>query len=209
MDELDLSKLLGGKPFVLSTQVAQHGISVPTQSLADTGANGRLFMDTQLGIDLAKSFQIKLQRLPTPGRTKGFDGTPGTPITHVIFLNFRVNGRRFLNSPFLLADLGQHDIIIGRKWMADQDVWLDVKNRQLFWPDDRTPEDILSEPANTVVPKEILQRPAINPIHQADMERRDKLFERKVRWQPSTTFEKESRGNILKMNWKLKDLDVA
>jgi hypothetical protein len=40
--------------------------------------------------------------------------------------------------PLLIADLGNHEIILGRKWLAEQDIWLDVKNR---WPNERSPEE--------------------------------------------------------------------
>jgi hypothetical protein len=77
----------------------------------------------------------------------------------------------------LLADLGQHQLIIGRRWLAEHKIWLDVENRRLVWPDKRTPVEEVSEPLQTVVPRRILPRPKPDATHQADMERRDRLLE--------------------------------
>lgn len=136
MVEIDLSKLLGGQGFNVNSQVAYNGLSFPMTTLADTGANGSLFIDKQQAIKISKFFNIPTQRLKTAADTKGFDGQPGSPITHAIKLHLVVDGRRFLNQPFLIIDLGQHDIIIGRRWLSDQDVWLDVRNRRLIWPNE-------------------------------------------------------------------------
>lgn len=81
---------------------------------------------------------IPTQQLKTAAGTKGFNGRPGSPITHIIVLHLVINGRRFLNQPFLILDLGQHDIIVGRRWLAEKDVWMDVRNRRLVWPNERT-----------------------------------------------------------------------
>jgi hypothetical protein len=35
----------------------------------------------------------------------------------------------------LILDLGSHNLILGRKWLAYHDIWLDVRNRRLLWPD--------------------------------------------------------------------------
>lgn len=45
--------------------------------------------------------------------------------------------------PMPIANLGQHDLILGKSWLAEEDIWLDVRNRRLLWPEDRSPiEDI-------------------------------------------------------------------
>ncbi|WP_206734022.1 retropepsin-like aspartic protease, partial [Stenotrophomonas sp. MA5] len=89
-------------------------------SLADSGANGYVFIDSQLAIDIAKFLNLKIKKLPQKCGTKGFNGTPGTDITHAIYLHLWINGRRFLNVPMLMTDLERHDIIIGRLWMEEQ-----------------------------------------------------------------------------------------
>jgi hypothetical protein len=41
--------------------------------------------------------------------------------------------------PFLVTDFGSYTVILGRKWLAEQDVWLDIRNHRLVWPNERTP----------------------------------------------------------------------
>jgi hypothetical protein len=64
------------------------------------------------------------------------DGKTKEPVTHVIFLDLRIDGRQSKEVPLLIADLGNHEIILGRKWLAEQDIWLDVKNRRMIWPNE-------------------------------------------------------------------------
>lgn len=49
---------------------------------------------------------IPTQQLKTAAGTKGFNGQPGLPITHVIVLHLVINGRRFLDQPFINSWFG-------------------------------------------------------------------------------------------------------
>jgi hypothetical protein len=44
---------------------------------------------------------------------------------------------KILERPMLIADLGQHDLILGRKWFAENKIWLNPGERELVWPEDR------------------------------------------------------------------------
>ena len=171
--EIDLSKLLGGQSFNVPSQIALNGFSFPMTTLADTGANGSLFIDRQRAVEIARFYDTKIQRLDTTAETKGFNGRQGPSITHAIILHLIIDNRRFLNQTFLLVDLGQHDMIIGRRWLAEQDVWMDVRNRRLIWPNECVPTDEVRLATTRPLPKRILKRPTPNPDHQADVERRD------------------------------------
>lgn len=176
---MDLEKLLGGNPFTVSSALSYNGFAVTVATLIDTGANGQVFIDTNLAIDLAKAFGRKVYKLPFTCGTRTFDGKAGPQLTHVILLHLWLDGRRFLNTPMILADLGQHQLIIGRKWLAERDVWLDVKNRALLWPAE--PSDFEKAlPAPKLVPRSILQRPEPNPLHQEDAERRDRALNEEI-----------------------------
>jgi hypothetical protein len=59
----------------------------------------------------------------------------------------------------LIADLGHHDLIIGRKWMAAQGI-LDVRNRKMIWPDETPTLDPVQIAQELSVNKRALQRPA-------------------------------------------------
>jgi hypothetical protein len=134
-------------------------------------------MDTQFAIEAARFFNIPVHPLPEPCRVKGFDGKSSTEITHAIILHLSVDGRRFLNMPIIITDLGQHDMIIGKNWLAEHDVWLNMKDQRLVWPDQRSLLDEIQSQQTMSLPKAILKRPKVNPDHQRNMERRNRLIE--------------------------------
>ena len=128
MVEIDLSKLLGRQGFHVNSQLAYNGLSFPMTTLADTGANRYLFIDTKKAIELAHFYNIPTEPLRQPVKIRGFSGSDRLHITHAIKLHLIVGGRRFLNQTFLILNLGQHEAIISRQWFAEHDVWLDVWN---------------------------------------------------------------------------------
>lgn len=63
-----------------------------------------------------------------------------------------IDGKQFDNAPMVLAPLGRYDIILGRNWLTEQVIWLDVKHRSLVWP--QQPDELPSgeqQPTSTEV----------------------------------------------------------
>ncbi|BCR85209.1 uncharacterized protein ACHE_20667S [Aspergillus chevalieri] len=169
-------------------------------------------MDTQRATELVKFFGIPTRRLNTPIGTKGYDGRAGSTITDAIVCHLLVGGRRFLNQPFLIADLGQHDMIIGRKWFDSHDVWLNVKHRKLVWPEQRSCLDDIQSKQYLEAPKQILQRPKPDPTHQADMERRDRRIEKeeqKEQYRVPRKEEADRRSDMAKMSRALQGQEIS
>ena len=77
----------------------------------------------------------------------------------------------------LILDLGQHDLILGRKWFELYDIWIDPRNRRLIWPNERSLFDEAKMNTDLVVDRRALMKPPPNPAHQADANRRDKATE--------------------------------
>ena len=203
MVEIDLSKLLGGQGFHVDSQLAYNGLSFTVNTLADTGANGYLFIDTKKAIELARFYNIPTEPLRQPAKTRGFSGSDGPHITHTIKLHLIVGGRRFLNQTFLILNLGQHEAIIGRRWFAEHDVWLDVRNRRLIWPYEQTLKDELEASQPKILPRQILQRPRPRLEHQKDADRRDQKMnqedQRIERYRPPRSEDMDRRSNMWKM----------
>ena len=93
MVKIDLSKLLGGQGFNVHSQIAYNGLSLPMTTLADTGANDFLFIDTQWAIEIVKYFEIPTIQLRTAAGTKGFNEQSETLITHAIMLHLVIDGQ--------------------------------------------------------------------------------------------------------------------
>ena len=63
---------MGGKQFVVSYTLNMNGCGVSLHSLADTGANGYLFLNTALAVRLSKALDVKIERLPYSVPIRGF-----------------------------------------------------------------------------------------------------------------------------------------
>jgi predicted aspartyl protease len=124
-----LSQLVGGPHLTIPCTLSKNGYAIQLHALADSGANGFLFLDTLCAIDIAKFLGLKAQRLPTAIHVKGYDGKTGNSITHILRLHLTIDGRRQYHVPFLILDLGSHDCIIRRKWFKHFHVLIDVKER--------------------------------------------------------------------------------
>lgn len=168
---VDLSQLLGGKAFDLPCSIIINGFSFDTCSLVDTGANGFLFIHSALVALLAQHCSATIHRFPKSIPVKGFNGQEATPITKWISLSFQIDRRRFLRIPFLVADIGRHDIIVGRKWLDYYNVDLGIRSRRLLWPTDLPPQ--LHFDRHVHLTKEIMSSNRINYAHQRDSDRRD------------------------------------
>jgi len=81
----------------------------------------------------------------------------------------------------LILNLGQQDIILGRKWFKKLDIWLDIKNRRLIWPEGRCLDDCEELRHERIIKKRDLVDLKPNPAYQADADRRDKAFREEER----------------------------
>jgi predicted aspartyl protease len=111
-----------------------NGIGIALQALADTGANGYLFLSRSLANQLVKSLGLSYYTLPHPLQVTGYDGKSSTRITQYLRLYLTIDGRRVYNAPFIVLDLGKHDCIIGVKLIRRFRLLLDPSRNQFKWP---------------------------------------------------------------------------
>lgn len=109
---VQLSHLFGGQSFTVSSRISINGYRINITALSDTGANRWIFLNTPVAIAAAKFLHTSTIPLDRPW---GYDSKSEFEITHAIKFNLAVGGRRFLEVPMLIVDLGNHDMIIGRK----------------------------------------------------------------------------------------------
>jgi predicted aspartyl protease len=114
MSDVDLSRLMDGRSFTVPCTLSHNGNGVDTAALADTGANAFILVDTQCATRIADFLNVPLEGLPRLIPVKGYNGQRGSPITQMLRMHLRVDERRQYNVPFLVSDLGHHDIILGR-----------------------------------------------------------------------------------------------
>src|SRR5436189_5390293 len=149
-----------------------------TTALTDTGANAFALLDTKYATKLSEFLNSPLETLETPIPVKGYNGNIGTPITSFLRAHLRVDGWRQYNVPFLITDLGNHDLILGRKWLSFLDLWLDVRNRQLIWPTSLPPTPMFVKEITTSMQNILGRSP--DPKHQEDANQRDKKLEEEI-----------------------------
>ncbi len=133
--EIDIRKLIGGVAFTVSCNLSANGNTVTTiYALPDTGAHGFAFMDTRCAMASAKFLGVPLRKLQDPIAIKGYDGREGRAVTHFLECTLTIDGRRLTLVPFLVLDLGNHDLILGSQWFEYYDVKPDLRRRRLEWP---------------------------------------------------------------------------
>jgi hypothetical protein len=88
-----------------------------------------------------------------------------------------IDGRR-LKVLFLIIGLGDHDVILGRKWASHLEVLIDCKNRSLKWPAHRPARKHYSKVIATskaaLLPAKRSSK--LNKQHQRDADRRDAIM---------------------------------
>ena len=153
------------------------GVSV----LPDTGANGFAYIDSRCAYAVSKCLGEKPKNLGYSIQSKGFDGKKGPVISQYILLSLWINGRRLDNLPFLIVDLGSHDVILGSRFLAHFDIMIDSRQRRLVWPTDHPETLSFSSPIRTLLQYLLTDRPKLFKIHQKDVTRRDSLFNKEDR----------------------------
>jgi transposase InsO family protein len=176
LTRLDLSLLLGGKHFTFPCTISFNGFAISTYSLIDTGANGFIFISEKFAWLLFEKLGWKIEKLPFPSLPiKGYDGKRGPSITSFLRTHLILDGRRIYNVPFLVLPLGNHDIIIGKTFLEYFNISPNIAQRKLYWPRNHPKTTSVITPGINI-PRQILQRPAVQNTHQQDMEARDWLI---------------------------------
>jgi hypothetical protein len=107
--------------------IAHNRYIVKLNVLANSRANGFVFINTLYTINITKFLNVKAQRLPRLINVKGYDRKAGSAITHILRLHLTIDGRRQYYIPLLILNLGSHDCILGRKWFVFLGVLINTK----------------------------------------------------------------------------------
>jgi predicted aspartyl protease len=167
---------MGGRHFTVLCTLSKNRYRITLSALIDSGANGFVFIDTAYANNISTFLNLKPEPLIQPIIPKGFNGQPSKAVTHMLTLHLSLNGQRQEDIPFMILDLGNHDVILGLKWMSYFNVWLKPRDKRLMWPDEpkhATPPLFQRE---ILVPRTTLRHGKIQPKHQQDVYARDQAF---------------------------------
>jgi hypothetical protein len=161
MCDLDFSKLIGRESFTLPCTISRNGLGIKTFSLMDTGAGGHTFIPKDFAKLACYHLDVTPQVMPMTCIIRGFDGREAEPVTHYLELTLLIDGHRQIKVPMLIADLGKHDMILGREWASQSNVLIDCRNHRLIWPEEKPlPKSwnkIISVNKKDLLPKQLTQ----------------------------------------------------
>jgi transposase InsO family protein len=155
--------------------VSLNGLALELKALNDTGANAFALINHHKALTIAQCLGTKIRLLPSAQPVRGFNGQAGTPIAYYLRLNFEIDKRKMRNVPFLVCELGQHDIILGRQFFQHCGATLNCTNNSLQWPTWFRP---FPYPLGEIVlPPEALYEVPLDESQQEDADRRDALLD--------------------------------
>jgi hypothetical protein len=127
---------MGGVAFTILCDLSFNGNTVSQiYALPNTGANGFAFIDTRCAKAITTFLGTPLLLLESSIRIRGYDGQAKQRVSHYLLCNLVVDQRRLPQVPFLVLDLGNHDLILGSDWFSYYDVKPDMRRRKLLWPE--------------------------------------------------------------------------
>ena len=180
MSKLDLNTLVGGRHLTMPVRLVRQGIMVKFDALIDSGANGYAFLDSNTLRHLNRFSEAQTRKLPNPIPIQGYNGSVGKNyVSFVSYFDLHVDKRIQRKTPFLILPLGNHPLILGRKWLQHNDVWLNCRLHRLKWPDDTPPSHNLARYIE-IPHHELFAEKTISRKSQRDADRRDRLMDRQI-----------------------------
>jgi hypothetical protein len=137
---IDLTQLIGGRQLLVNCKVSWGGKTRTFDALVDTGANAYALINQNLIRPLTKVLHMPVHKLKKPIPLRGFDGQPGETIQQIIELDLELDRHEQTRQYLLVAELGSHELILGRKWLAKHDILPDCRRKCLHWPGDHKPD---------------------------------------------------------------------
>jgi len=134
ISHVDLSQLVSEKSCTIFCTLFHNGYQVLTSVLADLGVNAFTLINTKCAAKLTDFLNALLEELPKPISIYRYNRLVGQPITNILQIYLWVDRQRQYNILFLITDLGSHDMILERKWLAYLGLQFNIQNRWLIWP---------------------------------------------------------------------------
>jgi hypothetical protein len=165
---------MGGAGFRVPSRISKNQIALKTSALADTGANGFIFCNTQKALEAIQHCGAKTTKLSSPIKVTDYSGRPGNDITHGITLNLELDGVMYPKTFALITNYSKHDLLIRYHFFAQHGILLDPANRKLIQRVSEPEQPFFGRVLTIQPPK--AEDPELRKKHQQDMERRDRLF---------------------------------
>ena len=165
-DEAPL-ELFSLKPFVKEGNLTSLHQSFPIRFLIDTGASGYAFIHEGFVDAISEALYIVPVQLQKPKRVRGYDGTVSkTLIKYAIYPGLCLGEYRQATMLMFITDLGDHQAILGKPWMNQCGLWLNMRNDTIVFPDGSNSDALHSSPP--IPPLQLPVLPAAPPMPSND-----------------------------------------
>ena len=193
--------LFSGSAFTLPCRISTNGLAIKLNALIDTGAGSYVLIHPKHLRTIKKGLQAPIQSMEAIPLA-GYDSRPNGQADEHFRADLVLDGHR-LTTHFVFCNTGRHDLIIGRKLLEDADVWVNCKQQALKWPDTA----LFDIKRDITIPTRG-PTTGVNPAHQADANRRDKLMDvavvRYASRSPQQSPERRAyQRNLIKMKQQL------
>ena len=101
-------------PFVKSVVLSQNGKTMTFFALIDTGAQGSIFIDTNIAQQIYDGLEISPTKLLKPKRVREYNSSKSDIISHTIFPMMTISNHTQNLIPMMITRMIQHDMIIGK-----------------------------------------------------------------------------------------------
>ncbi len=110
---MDTARVLGGKSLRIPVLLSYNGIAVKVNALLDSGADGYLYLNRSIAPKVRAAIGAPQDQLTRAADLKGYRTDDSDKVTTVLQAHLTIDGIKLLNEPFVEADLGNNEVIIG------------------------------------------------------------------------------------------------
>lgn len=144
-----------GKLFLIDATLSSQGHFYKLRPLVDSGFAAYILVHINLADQICKQLGFQPIPLAKEKLMMGYNGRMAKKaIPHQILPNLTIGGHKELTVPMLIADIGHHDVILGKPWMNKNGALLDMRSDVIVFPDrlDALSRFFRSQPNNNIQP---------------------------------------------------------
>ena len=124
---------MGGKQLAFNYLVYTNGKSISLSIMVNTGVNRYAFINKRTSLFTRKMLGCSRTKLVEPIPVIRFNKNYKHYLIYITTANLYLNRRTELEVSFLELDIGAYDIILGRKWLKENDILVNYQRRRLLW----------------------------------------------------------------------------
>lgn len=123
-------------PFVIEAKLSSQGKQITVKALLDSGSAAYSCIDPGVAKEACRKLDLVTTRMGEPQPIQDFQGNQADPIIQKILPTLAVGHSKTASAPMMMAKLGTYDCILGKPWMNQTQVIMDMADDSIhFLPD--------------------------------------------------------------------------